>query len=349
MISNIHSSIRELLGLDHATATMSRGNHPVREQFPELLGIKGISNTVKKNWQITDLLPLGVILLFFVLLVWFFGVYSPGQKLVETNKKIDILSRAFDARSNQVLNELNRLKASFTENELPESTLKWLSGLELQLSNLTLSKPSEAVIAKRFDAEKRFTELAAEIVESRDLSQYGELGYIFDGLEPSDSEIRKRGQKTISLAEKWLDELTPQEVKAKSLLSEFLGTPMPKRESQLRVLIFNEWKLKHTSLLELWKSLKEYEVEWAEFLEKKLAREKAQRDRQLAVDKRRSEIEVEMADNKKAIEQERVKVKAAKKKSSKKKTVKATSAKPKTRNKNSELERRKKAASKLLD
>ena len=350
MIKNTHTAIRELLGFDHGTVKVSSGVHPVREQFPELFGSKGINNTIKQNWQITDLLPLGVIFIFFVLLIWFFGVYSPAKKIAETNKNIEVLSRAFDERSNQVLSELNRLKASFTEDELPESTLNWLSGLELKVSDLTLNKPSESVIAKRFDAEKKFTDLSAQIIGNRDLSKYGELGDIPDDLEPH--ELRDRGQQAISLAEKWLDELTPQELQAKSLLSEFLGTPMPKREGQLKSLILEEWKAKHTSLLELWKSLKEYEVQWAQFLEEQRARETAKQERQAELDKRRLEIEEQMAENQKAIDEERARLRATQKNrlnQSANNRTNRTSVQPKKSQRELELEKRKKAASKLID
>ena len=318
--------------------------HLLREQYPELVGSSGITSTKKRNWQINDLIPLGLIIALFIALIWTFGYYKPAQRIVKLNQDIKTLNRVFDSRTKQVIKTAENLKVFITENELPESASAWLNKLQLDVSKLALEKPSEATIQKRFDAEAKFTALAKEITENRDLSDYGELEPL--PVEFTDHDVQDRGRKTINKAEEWFDELTPIEVEAKTLMVDFFEKPMPKREGELKRVILNEWRGKHQTLLGHWKELKKQELAWREILEKRQELKRVDTERQAKIDNDRTELKKKIAENQKAIDAERSRLRSQRKKVTpqKKKPKKKVSQRP-----TNKLEQLKRKASRLLD
>ena len=237
--------------------------HLIRQQYPELVGKTRIINTVKQNWHVTDLIPLSVIALFFVSLIWWSGHYKPTQRIAELNRNIATFSQVFDDRATQVLRASTEFRQFLLDNELPEAAVARIDELNQSVSQLVLEKPSETTVERRFEAEARFTALAREITEARDLSMYGQLEPLPE--DYTDQDVFARGRETITAAESWLDVLTPLEKDAKALLGEFLDKPMPKREGELRRFILNEWKTRHKKLMGQWKDLKTQELHWIDF------------------------------------------------------------------------------------
>ena len=134
-------------------------------------------------------------------------------------------------------------------------------------------------------------------------------------------------------------------------IADFVGMPMPKRQAQLKGVMLEEWQTKHQSLLELWKSVKDYDLQWSQFIDERKARNLAEKERIELAEIRRIEIEKKLDENKKAIAIERERLKQ----NQTQRIKQNTNVQPRTKKKStstkveSELERRKKAASRLID
>jgi len=338
--------IQELFGFDHGSVPVESFTHPIRNQYPELVGSKGISNTTKQSWQKADLIPIGVIIAFVVSMVVFFGYYKPAANLAKVNLNINRLSGAFDQRANQINSMANRLDQFVIKNELPRELQSAISLVRNSVDSLSENRPNEKTIAKRFAAEARFKELSASIVESRDLSLYGDLSELPEDF--TDKDLITRGVKTLELVEQWSDEFSTTEEEAADLLDAFTGKAMPKRTIELQNSILTEWQDAQASLLQNWKQLKELEITLTARAEAIKAARQREAEREKAVLERQREYELSQERSSTVATPRKVeKPVEATKRVSKKTRVKPTQ-KPRKKQ-NDELERRKQAASKLFD
>ncbi|GHA18925.1 hypothetical protein GCM10008090_30740 [Arenicella chitinivorans] len=342
MIDSPSHMIRQLFGFDHGTVTNANQVHPIREQYPELVGENGISNAAKQNWQRTDWIPIGIIVLFLVSMIVFFGYYKPAARLAKTNADIARISAAFDQRVNQINSMANQLDQFVIDNALPRELQSAVSISRNAVNALAQAKPNEQTIAQRFEAEAKFKQLSEQIIQNRDLAVYGELSELPDDF--TDKDVINRGVKTLELVEQWGDRLSSTEREAADLLDIFNNKLMPKRKMELRNSILTEWQDAHNSLLQNWKQLKDLEISLAARAEAIKAANVRQEEIKQAALERQREYERAQA------EREALRPKPVKQI---RRQQPVNQPKPKQQRKPkkqlSELERRKRAASKLID
>ncbi|RBP53523.1 hypothetical protein [Arenicella xantha] len=346
MFKTPNQMIQELFGFDHGSVPVESFTHPIRNQYPDLVGSSSISNTTKQNWQKADLIPIGVIIVFIVSMVSFFGYYKPAANLTKVNLNINRLSSAFDKRANQINSMANRLDQFVISNNLPRELQSAISLVRSSVDSLSENRPNEKFIAKRFAAEARFRELSASIIESRDLSLYGDLSELPEDF--TDKDLVARGVKTLELVEQWSDEYSTTEEEAVDLLDVFTGKVMPKRTIELQNSILKEWQDAQASLLQNWKQLKELEITLTTRAEAIRAARQREAERERVVLERQREYELSQKSSSKVVTPRKVeKPVQATKRVSKKTRAKPTQQPRKKQN--NELERRKQAASKLFD
>jgi len=346
MFKTPNQLIQELFGFDNGSVPVENFTHPIRNQYPELVGSNGISNTTKQNWQKADLIPIGVIIAFVVSMVVFFGYYKPAANLAKVNLNINRLSGAFDQRANQINSMANRLDQFVIKNELPRELQSAISLVRSSVDSLFENRPNEKTIAKRFAAAARFKELSASIVESRDLSLYGDLSELPEDF--TDKDLVTRGVKTLELVEQWNDEFSTTEEEAADLLDVFTGKAMPKRTIELQNSILTEWQDAQASLLQNWKQLKELEITLTARAEAIKAARQREAEREKAGLERQREYELSQERSSKVAIPRKVEspVEATKIVSKK---IRAKPIQQPRIKQNNELERRKQAASKLFD
>jgi len=346
MFNTPKNMIEEFFGSDHDSVTSSSEAHPIRNQYPELVGPDGISTTAKQNWQKADLIPIGVIIVFVISMVSFFGYYKPAANLAKINLNITRISSAFDQRANQINGMANRLDQFVITNDLSRELQSAVSIIRNSVNSLTKNRPNEKFIAQRFAAEARFKELAASIIESRDLAVYGDLSELPDNF--TDKDIVSLGVKTLELVEQWGDGLSKTEEEAADLLDVFSGKAMPKRTLELHSSILSEWKDAQTALLQNWKQLKELEITLVARAEAITSAKQREAERDKALLERQREYELAQERSVKAATTKNLPRRAEAPKQAQRQTRSKPIQKP-TKKKTDELKRRKQAASKLLD
>ena len=174
------------------------------------------------------------------------------------------------------------------------------------------------------------------------MAVYGELSELPDDF--TDKDVINRGVKTLELVEQWGDRFSSTEQEASDLLDIFNNKLMPKRKMELRNSILTEWKDAHSSLLQNWKQLKDLEISLAARAEAIKAANVRQEEIKQATLERQREYERAQA------EREALRPKPVKQI---RRPQPVNQSKPKQQRKPnkqlSELERRKRAASKLID
>lgn len=346
MFNTPSQMVQEIFSFDRGSIPHENFTHPLRDQYPELVGSNGISTTEKQNWQKTDLIPIGAIIFFVISMVSFFGYYKPTASLAKINFNISRISTAFDQRANQINSMANRLDQFVIDNELPRELQNAISVVRNSVNTLSENKPNEEFIAERFAAEARFTELSASIIENRDLSLYGDFSELPDDF--TDKDIVARGVKTLELVKQWGDGLSTAEEEAIDLLDIFRGKIMPKRTLELKSLMLSEWQGAQASLLENWMQLKELEITLMARAKSLEAKKQRGVERKKVLLKRQQEYELTQerrAQDSALIAKKRA---AARNKQAPKKNRAKPVLKP-IKKQTDDLERRKKAASKLFD
>lgn len=193
----------------------------LRKQYPDLVGGESIVGD-KKSFLISDLIPIGLVVILFGWIGWFYGHVKPQKKLDELNNKIEMVSYHFDQRTSMIKDLIVQIRADVAKRkeqkeildaqkaegkkvnedefdriwgmtmgnfqQLDKTRMEQVAQHEIALNELINSKPSEYAIQQRFEAMIEFAQMSGDIIDGRKLSQYYDSDFSVEQIDSEQNE-----------------------------------------------------------------------------------------------------------------------------------------------------------------